>query len=274
MSSLQDMLDSRQREGERIHFELGDAWLQGRTAFGGVVAMLGAAAMRDVAGAAWGAEVRLRALQTSFVGPVGAGRLTVAVELLRQGRNVAQVAARIHQGGSITTALLGTFGADRPTTLPTHCPLPPTPRRPAPAATPSTGLREPRPGTPAFLRRFDMHWSDGPPPFSGGSGLRTEFHLRLRGSDALALDAELQTVLLADLPATPLVGHLREPAPNSSVSWALELPRAAPPPGTGWWQMECESLAAAGGYVNHTARMWAPGGALAALCTQVVAVFA
>jgi hypothetical protein len=88
------------------------------------------------------------------------------------------------------------------------------------------------------------------------------------------LSTELQAVLLADLAPTPVMGQLRAPAANSSVTWALELrpvPTTAP---EGWWRADNESVMVEGGYVNHSARLWAPGGEIAAFGQQLVAVFA
>ena len=59
---------------------------------------LGAQAMRDVAGVDWPPEVCLRAMQCSFVSVVEPGRVQVEVEVMRQGRNVCQVMARVIEG--------------------------------------------------------------------------------------------------------------------------------------------------------------------------------
>jgi hypothetical protein len=44
-------------------------------------------------------------------------------------------------------------------------------------------------------------------------------------------------------------------------------------PAEGWWRADNESLMVDAGYVNQSARLWAPGGQLAAYGYQVVAVF-
>jgi len=88
------------------------------------------------------------------------------------------------------------------------------------------------------------------------------------------VSTELQTVLLADLSPTPALGQLTRPGANSSVTWALELRPVEPGPPEGWWRADNESLMVDGGYVNQSARLWAPGGQLAAYGYQVVAVFA
>jgi acyl-CoA thioesterase len=268
--SFTRLLAQRRVDGDSVQFPVGEDWLQGRTCYGGLIAALAVQAMRELAGHGWPAAVGLRALQTSFVGPVSPGAVQVQVRLLRRGRHVAQVQALVLQGGQVAAALLGVFGADRPSSLPPRRPQRPPPRREAHELPPPP----PRPtGAPVFLEHFDMRWADGPPPYTGGSGFSTSIHMRLKPSEASDLPAELQTVLLADLPPTPVIGQLRSPTANSSVSWALELRPLAAAPGDGWWRADCESLMVEGGYVNHVARLWAPDGALAAFGTQVVAVF-
>ncbi len=261
----------RQSTDEGVRFEVSDDWLQGRTCYGGLVSALAVQAMRDRAGAHWPAQVSLRALQTSFVGPVSSGPLDIAVTVLRQGRNVCQVQAQVQQDGQVAAVLLGVFSADRASSLHQRLPQRPAPRReadelPAPAARPA--------GAPAFLQHFDMRWAEGPPPFTGGEGWATCIHMRLQAVEAATLSSELQTVLLADLSPTPVIGQLSRPCANSSVSWALELRPVDPGPPSGWWRADNESLMVDGGYVNQSARLWAPSGQLAAYGYQVVAVFA
>lgn len=253
-----------------IEFEITDDWLQGRTAFGGLTSAIAVQAMRDVAGARWATDVTLRALQTSFVAPVGAGPVQVAVTLLREGRNVRQVQAHVVQHGQPAAVLLAVFASDRVSRV-----APFEPSRPAASNEPdSTALRPFVAGAmPQFLQHFDVCWDCGDLPYSGGSGRTTRVHLRPRGEED-RLPAELATVLLADVCPTPVSGHFERPTPASSVSWALEVrPLAEPYAEGGWWRADNEAIAFGGGYVNHAARLWAPSGELAALAYQVVAIF-
>ena len=253
-------------------FVLTEGWLQGRTSFGGVISALGVQAMRDVAGSGWDSSVSLRALQTSFVAPVGAGPVDVRVQVLREGKNVRQVQAHVLQEGQVAAVLLAVFAADRASVLPTHLP-----QRPAPTHAPEDVLpRKLRPGMgPRFLEQFDVRWDSGPIPYSGQAGYATRVHMRLaHPGDRGSVPTELQAVLLADVSPTPAAGHYTQPTPASSVSWSLELrPLSSVPEEDGWWRADNESIAVAGGYVNHVARLWAPSGELAAVGAQVVALF-
>jgi len=271
MTAFSSLVRQRQTVAGAHRFTVDEDWLQGRTCYGGLVSALAAQAMHDEAGKDWPRDVSLRALQTSFVGPVAPGHLDITVQVLRQGKNVCQVLAHARQDGRVAAVLLGVFSADRPSALPTRRPhAEPLPLGaddlPVPAARPAQA--------PGFLAHFDMRWADGPPPFSGGEGWRSSLFIRPRDDDAAAVRTDVLIVLLADLAPTPVIGQLRSPAPNSSVTWALELrPVRAAQPGQ-WWRADNESTMVDGGYVNHAARLWAPSGELGAFGYQVVAVFA
>ena len=265
------IVTARTRAGNTVTFDIAEDWQQGRTAYGGVVCAIAAQAMRDVAGANWSPDVSLRALQCSFVSVVAAGRVQVEVEVLRQGRNVCQVLARVMEGGRLGSVLLGVYSADRPSAL--------TPRRPQrPAARLEADLLPSAPFVPGrmppFLQHLEMRWSEGSAPFSGSPGDRSSIHLRLRDRDGDAIIPEVLTVLLADAPATPAVSELTGPTPSSIVTWNLDLRPPGRVDAQGWWRIDSQSLVVDGGYVNHWAQLWAPSGALAALGTQVVTVFA
>jgi acyl-CoA thioesterase len=260
----------RQALDGATRFHVTDDWLQGRTCYGGLISALAVLAMRDRAGAAWPADVGLRALQTCFVGPVSPGAVDIRATVLRQGRNVCQVQAQVLQQGQVAAALLGVFGADRPSTLQPRAPQRPAPRQEADALP----VPPPRPhGAPAFLEHFDMRWAEGAVPFSGVRGHTSCIHMRLKPEEAGSVPAELQIVLLADLSPTPVTGELAQPSANSSVTWELQLRPVDPGPAEGWWRADNESLMVQGGYVNQSAQLWAPSAQLAAYGYQVVAVF-
>jgi acyl-CoA thioesterase len=272
LTPLSTLLARRERRGDDVHFDIPDDWLQGRTSFGGLVSMFAARAMRDVAGAQWPGSVSLRALQTNFIAPVEGGTLSVAVRLLREGKNIRQVQASVRQHGETAALMVGVFGSDRTSGV-----APVLPRRPD--ICPAPEAVEPAPFVPGrrpnFTAHFDMRWGIGARPFSGsGDGERGSIHIRLVDADAAALGPELMTVLTADVSPTPALTPFKQPVPTSSVSWALELrPLAADEALDGWWRADNQAVACAGGYVNQQSLLWAPSGALAALAYQVVTVY-
>jgi len=269
LPTLGTLLNQRQITAPAVSFDIGEDWQQGRTLFGGLLSALAAQAMRDICGADW----PLRALQTSFVAPVPAGRFEVQVHLLRQGKNIRQVKAELlvtqNDQPEVAAVFLGVFGAARTSTLDTL-----RPAMPAHAKTVEASLQLPfMPGlTPNFTQHFEFHLADGAYPFMGADTWLSSTHIRLKAPDAV--DAELMTVMLADAGPTPPLARLKAPAAASSVSWALELRPVAPVAADAYWRMDKEAHVVDDGYVNETTRLWTPDGHIAALGYQVVAVYA
>ena len=268
--AMSAVLQGRLVDGQRVTYQVEESWQQGRTLFGGLLSALAVQAMRDVCGSQW----PLRALQTSFIGPVVPGAFDVRVKLLRQGKNVRQVQADIVQTdaqGEVQTAgvLLGAFGGGRTSTLPRLMP-----ERADAAKTVEEALALPFiPGlTPAFTQHLDFRLAEGAYPFMGATDSSSRTYVRFKQGDGL--DTELLSVILADAGPTPVLGQLKAPAPASSVSWALELRPVSDVSPDGHWRMDKDTVAVDEGYVNERTILWTPGGQLAALGYQVVAVYA
>ncbi|HKY91028.1 MAG TPA: thioesterase family protein, partial [Nevskiaceae bacterium] len=142
--------------------DLPDLWLQGRTVFGGLQAAVLVRAMR----AHCGPDVPLRSLQISFVAPVPAGRVLVTTRLLRQGKSVSHVEARITLDGQDACVGVGIFGAARESKLAI------VPSRPLATAKPEADSK-PLPfipgRSPAFAEHVEMRFGAGRFPFTGGS---------------------------------------------------------------------------------------------------------
>lgn len=270
MTPLKHILAQRTREGARVRFVGTPDWQQGRTTFGGVLSALAVQAMRDVCGSDW----PLRALQTNFVGPVAPEAFEVEVILLRQGKNIRQVQARVLQVDASGTeqvggVLLGVFGTGRASALPELRPAQDEVARTADQAAAWPYI----PGvTPAFTQHLELRHAEGGVPFSGSTESHSRTYVKLK--DGEGVDAELQAVLLADAGPTPALAMLQGFAPASSVSWALELRPVEVGDPQGLWRMDKDALATGEGYVNEKTLLWTPCGQLAALGYQVVAVYA
>lgn len=269
VTHLAQILSTRQHEGHRVDFQVTPDWGQGRTTFGGLLSALVVQAMRDVCGADW----PLRALQTNFVGPVTPGVMHVDVTLLRQGKNVRQVQARVTQSDAqgqeqVGGVLLGVFGTGRESAMPRL-----GPEQPIVAKGPQEAMKWPYiPNVmPAFTQHMDIRHAEGAVPFSGGKDWHSRTFVRL--NEAAGVDAELQAVLLADAGPTPALGQLKGFVQASSVSWALELRPVAPRDPAGFWRMDKDALVTGEGYVNEKTTLWTADGELAALGYQVVAVY-
>ena len=266
-----ELLSSRAHDGSSVTFDVPDDWLQGRTAYGGLIAAFAAQAMRDVAGANWPPDARLRSLQTSFIGPLAAGTATVSVQLLREGKSVRQVQASVSSQGQVAAQLLGVYGSPRTTALDRLAPHQPAVRC---AADEAPTRRFVAGQHPAFVQHFAFGWAEGDLPYSGGKRWDTSIYVRLLGDRADLIDKDVLTVLLADTPPSPAIGRFRQPAAASSVSWALELqPLAAPVGADDWWRIDSQARSAADGYVTHSSTLWTAAGEAAAFGHQVVTVY-
>ncbi|MHA6893344.1 acyl-CoA thioesterase [Ralstonia pseudosolanacearum] len=268
--TLTKIIERRQLDGCSVTFDVSEDWQQGRTLYGGLIATLAIQAMRDVCGRDW----PLRALQTSFIGPVLPGRFEVDVTLLRQGKNVRQVQANIRQfdtTGHTNTAcvLLAVFGAGR------HSVLPEVTMAYAPTPKPPEQVRENAflpAQAPTFTKHIEFRLATGGALFSGIDEIGSRTYLRM--SDADAVDAELLSVIFSDAAPPPSLARLKSAAPFSSISWALELRPTDEVVAEGYWRIDKETLAAADGYINERSTLWTPDGRLAALGYQVVGVYA
>ena len=89
-----EAMQSVTRHGDGWQATIGEDWLQGRSAFGGIQAALALRAMRELVSA----DMPLRSLQTTFVAPVPAGPVAIHARILREGRSATQIEASLGDG--------------------------------------------------------------------------------------------------------------------------------------------------------------------------------
>lgn len=250
-------------EGANLLADVPESWSQGRTVFGGLQVALLVQAMRRLVPA----EVPLRSLQATFVGPVTPGRLNLSATVLRQGKSVTQVEARILVDGAVGCTALGVFGRGRPSTVRI------VPSWPESVKPPEQSILAPhvRGISPQFTRFVEQRWALGAMPFCGGSEPRTQIHILYPGEPSVT---EALVIALADTIPSPALSILRKPAVASSMTWTLELlldhPEALP---QGHWLMDAEATCAGDGYVFQTATLWSPDRRAVALSRQSAVVF-
>lgn len=240
-------------------------WGQGRAAFGGLVAGLGLRAMRRIVPGR-----PLRSVLVSFANPAAQGPAQVQARLLREGRALSQVEARLSQGGQDCAVLIAAFGEGRPTAVP-RIAGPDAPAAPAPDTLPAfpylAGI------TPDFTRFLDYRWVGEGLPFGGGPVARTGGWIRLK--DATPVD-EAGALAMIDAWPAPVLTLLTAPAAASTVTWMVDFVRAWPPGGVdpeAWWRFEGTTTAAGQGYADVDGLLWGPDGGLVATSRQLVAEF-
>jgi acyl-CoA thioesterase len=245
--------------------DIPEGWTQGRANYGGLVAALLCARMEKLLGA----PRVLRSATVSFVGPVATGPVTLTAELLREGKSVLQLEARMLQNGGVVAAMLASFGAPRTSALKVDAP-------PAPAFTPpADSLAMPFVAglTPDFLQHFDLRWAHGDLPFMNSPLAELGGWMRLKEARGKLDYADL--FLLIDAWPPALLPMVDGPAPGSSLTWTLEpVQLPAGKTASGWWQYLAKTDYARDGYGHCAAQVWDDAGNLVAISRQTVVVFA
>lgn len=241
---------------------VGDDWLQGRSVFGGLQAVLGVRAMRSLLAD----QLPLRSLQTTFIAPLQAGDIRVEARLLRSGKSTVHVEARLYDGEQIACLMVAVFGAARPSTIAIE--LPPL----VAAKPPEQSMEMPFFAgiSPAFLQFLRMRWADGVFPYCGGKRASSQVWVEFR--DAAVID-EATVIALADSIPSPALSLLRRPGPASSLTWTLEFLRAHVDVPAAPWLMDAAVTAAADGYGAQTATLCDHAGRAVALSRQSVVIF-
>jgi acyl-CoA thioesterase len=249
------------RQGDHWQANVGEDWLQGRSAFGGLQAALALRAMRELVPV----EMPLRTLQVTFIAPVPAGGVTIRARCLREGRSVVQVEASLCDGETILCRLLGVFGSARPSALDFQ------PEQPPVEIAAAEELRYIEGRMPAFTQHFRARWLRGDLPFSGGRQRDSILQLSLRDDGH---PDETHVLAFADFIPPIALSMFTAPTPGSSLSWMIELLRDRYDDlGMDDWRIDARLIAARDGYTNQSVMLWGPRGEPVALSRQSMVVF-
>ncbi len=242
----------------RVTLENAEAWLQGRTLYGGASALIAyTAAVRAHPGLP-----PLRAAQIAFSGPVGA-RFETRVSMLRAGRNVTQLRSELVADGEVGLAATLVFGAAREANA-VH---------PAPRAEPWPGAPEdaeplPNPEALHFIGNFELRRAQEE---TGRGFPLVRRWLRLR--DEGGLDQISRLVLIGDTLPPASMRAMRRKGPLSSVNWSLNILDPEASTRDGWWLAETASDHADLGYSSERLRLWNADGKLVMVGMQAAAIF-
>lgn len=258
---LSDAVRGRELGQEGVEFEVSEDWLQGRSAFGGLQAAFGVAAMQRVLPE----RLPLRTLQVTFVAPVPVGVVRATAQVLRVGRSATQVEASLLLGEQRVATMTAVFGTARASQV-AHLP-----QQPRVAGDEAVLFRYREGVTPAFTQHFAARWLVGGLPFSGSGTRHTVVELDLLDAGPCS---DAHVLALADFIPPVALSLLSAPTPGSSLTWMLELFEADPGrlPLTRW-RVDSEMVAARDGYTSQSNRLWGPDGQLVALSRQSMVVF-
>lgn len=241
-------------------------WNQGRSFFGGFSAAVAYQHARN------GVDENqpIRALTVSFVAPLKPGSAVLKRRILRQGKNVTQVAVEIEQEHAVGLSALLTFGQARPSQVQ----VTDVPKSDIPPREQNAGFRMPDSNlTPEFTRHYEYCLNVGAMPFSGQPEREFGGWVRYR-NEAAPISVGLLLGLVDAWPPAVLP-HLDKPAPASSLTWTIEFPKPMDTrlQGTDWWQYVAYIDYAADGYGHTHAHIWDQHGELVAISRQTVTVF-
>src|SRR5688572_33209142 len=90
-----------------------DSWSQGRATYGGLVGGL----LARAAGAELPADRPLRSALVDFIAPVAPGQVELETRVLRSGRTLTHVEARLIQADEVAAVFTGVYGGSRSTSL-------------------------------------------------------------------------------------------------------------------------------------------------------------
>jgi len=260
--TLEELLANAQTQAGRFTIEVPESWMQGRSVFGGLQSVAALCAMRTLI-----PTLPLRALQTTFIAPVSKGKLVVEAKVLRAGKNVTQVEARIVDKDAVLALVVGVFGSPVVSTAT----LTPKPADPVPPSEASFDFPYIEGITPEFTQNFKVRWLRGSLPFSGGV---TPDHVLELSMPEETKATENHVVAIADFIPPLALSLLSAPAPGSSLTWMLEMlvETVERFPLSGW-HIHGALVSARDGYTSQDVTISAPDGTPVARSRQSMLVF-
>ena len=257
--STANLLDPITADAGETRFSGLDHWMQGRTLYGGASALIAYTAVTR----AFPDLPPLRGAQIAFVAPTGP-EMELRREIVRQGRNVAQVRSEIWCAGTCALTAFWLFGTDRePNALHDAAPVDEWPGAPEEAEPAMHGKG------PAFIQNnFEIlraQEQQGP----GAPVVRRWARL----SERSGLDPISELILMGDVLPPGAMRAMQRQGPLSSINWSFNLLDSAPATRDGWWLAETASQHADAGYSSERLRLWNADGKQILDGMQCVAVF-
>ena len=245
-------------EGTSVALPHAEAWLQGRTLYGGASALIAyTAAVRAHPGLP-----PLRAAQIAFSGPV-AERFTPRVSTLRAGKNVTQLRSELVVDGEVGLSATFVFGAAREANA-VH---------PAPGCETWPGAPEDQEPLPSpeglhFIGNFELRRAQDD---SGPGFPLVRRWLRLKQDGGL--DPVSRLILIGDTLPPGSMRAMTRRGPLSSINWSFNILDPEAETRDGWWLAETASDHADFGYSSERLRLWNADGRLVMVGMQAAAIF-
>ncbi len=248
------------RAGRR-RFVIPEAWMQGRTTYGGLTMALAYAAAEPFADG-----LSLRSAQLALIQPVG-GEMIAAPSALRRRASSAFIAVDMMGSDGVAARALFAFGLTRESQISPHgLAAPDRPGQPGQGGELSaSGL------APNFLAQFEVRRVRGGQLFSGAEP--GELLLWIRHGDDKARSGLTALLALADAPPPVALTMMSTPHQISTMTWQADVLSANPTTREGWWLVRVQPDSFAAGYAQQTLTVFNTDGIAVLASRQVVAVF-
>ena len=234
-------------------------WMQGRTLYGGASALVAF----TMATRAFPDLPPLRAAQIGFVAPVG-DEIELSAEIIRQGRNVAQVRSEILTEKGVALTGLWLFAEERESNGQRLAdPLPDWPGPPESAAKAMEGK-----GPPFIQSNFELRHGQVK-DHDHGAVIRRWARL----TEDHNLDPVSKLVLMGDVMPPGAMRVMERMGPISSINWSFNVLDPTSQSQDGWYLAENASQHLDKGYSSERLRMYDVEGRQVLDGLQCVAVF-
>ena len=257
--SVNSLIEPITAAGGSVTLNNAENWMQGRTLYGGASALIAyTAAIR-----AFPDLPPFRAGQVGFVAPVGE-TFELRSEIIRQGRNVAQLRSEILSEGKVALTAFWLFGTAREPNAVHPAPLPsPDPGRPEDSQPANTDQ------APEFLRNnYDVHYTA---ERRGADEPVVRRWTRLK--EPADIDPVSELILMGDTLPPSAARIMQRRGPISSINWSFNLLDPQPRTRDRWWLAETASDHADEGYSSERLRLWNADGKQMLSGIQAVAIF-
>jgi acyl-CoA thioesterase len=261
ISALDALLSTLHVQDGAVSAHIGEGWMQGRTAYGGIssaVALAGAMALHPT-------ETPLRYAQISFVGPVG-GDCTVRTRELRRSKSSLFVEAGVSSDQGFGTAAVFAFSGDRASHLDHRgLTMPDVPAPDALEPVPDHKIR------PTFTRHFDMRPVTGP-RFDWNSE-RGEYLTWVRFVEQPACHPAVAMLAMGDALPPAAMALFKQFGPISSMNWTVNMLTGTLATDDGWWLLSARTDHARGGFSVQDMTIWNRAGEAVLSGSQGVAIY-
>lgn len=248
--------------------DIPSGWLQGRTIYGGLATaiMLHKSILKVN-----DPLKRLLTVSVTFVAPVQEKPVKVTVQILRQGKSVTSVEARVWQDEQVMSIMLATFGAERSSELDVHqqrlAPVYPNPDQ--------LKILSYHPVMPQCYQNFDLAWAEGGYPCTGSE--QADFGGWFRFTEKFFSQGKMSApefIALLDIWPAGAFTVLNKPAPGSSLTWYVTLLDQIDFQRLDWFKYKVFTDHAENGYATEYAHIWDANDRLIAISRQTVTIFA